>query len=61
MIAGLALHMDMRIAHGPEGVIGEQLVLALDLLQAKDVGLEIIEETFDETDAQANGVDVPGR
>jgi hypothetical protein len=50
----------MRHAHLGEGVTGELVLQAFDLLQAQDVGPALGDEPGDLLDAQADGVDVPG-
>jgi hypothetical protein len=50
----------MGIAGALEGVVGEKMLGALDLLQAQHVGPLLAEEAKDLLDAQADRIDVPG-
>ena len=50
----------MRQAHVDEGLNRELASLALDLLQAQNVGRGLLDEAGGLLGAQADGVDVPG-
>ena len=56
----LAADLDVAIAELMEGGEREQVVRALRFLQAEDVGRMLAQQTLDQRQAQANGVDVPG-
>jgi hypothetical protein len=50
----------MRVAQRLEGLVREEFIGALGLLQAQHVGLAQLQEALDVCDPQANRIDVPG-
>ena len=48
------------IAHLPEKVGREALVLGLRLLEAEDVRCFLAQQALDDADARTDGIDVPG-
>ena len=60
VITLLPAHRLMGVAQRGERLGGEEVALALDFLQAQDVGCGFGEEFLDQPDAQTRGVDVPG-
>src|SRR4029079_16115903 len=60
VIALLAVDENVIVAAPAKGLVGEELLAALDLLQAEDIGRVRIEKGADEIDAPAHGIDVPG-
>ena len=61
MIAGLAVHADMRKAHRLERLQRKQLIHAFDFLKAQDIGFIGGDELLHERQPQPDGIDVPGR
>jgi hypothetical protein len=60
VIALLPADRLMGVAQRRQRLGGEQVALALDLLQAQDVGRGFGKQLFDQADAQAGRIDVPG-
>jgi hypothetical protein len=52
--------LQVRQAGGGEGLAWKLALLALDLLQAQDIGRLLVDEAGDLLGAEADGVDVPG-
>jgi hypothetical protein len=60
-VVGLhALDQPVRVAQPLEGLVREELVRALGLLQAQHIGLAQPEIAFDVIDPQTDRIDVPG-
>ncbi len=61
VMAFLAVERDVLVAEPLEALEREPVVRALGLLQAQDIGTHRFDEFGDEIDAEADGIDVPGR
>jgi hypothetical protein len=59
--AFLAGEVDVFVAGGLKRLPGELVVEALDLLEAKHVRLLALEKGDHSIDAEADGIDIPGR
>ncbi len=60
VIALLPMHGEMLVSQRAERLVGELVLLALDLLQAQHIGRLLFDEALDDGHAQADGIDVPG-
>ncbi|MFM2410364.1 MAG: hypothetical protein RL481_1192, partial [Pseudomonadota bacterium] len=56
----LAVYDDAVVTQLAEQAFGKQAINDLRFLQAKNIGSLFAKETFDNVDARANRVDVPG-
>ncbi len=60
VIAFLPMDRDVFVSQGAYRLVGELMLLALDLLEAQHVGRLFGQEAFDLRQAQPHRIDVPG-